>query len=955
MVKQLLFKKRRFALRCVLICTLCCLSMAVNARTWTIGTGGDFVDFNAAMSSSSVVDGDELKVLPGSVLSGNQMITKSVSIIGNGYDMESGTLSSSAQLQGNLQLMSDGIKVSSFVLNRWAASSPNSYYTSSLYIYASDVIVEKCLIDGYIRSNKYYDTENTIIRQCFISSALMANGASGWTVSNNIIACEYGSTSYSFSILSDLDDSVIDHNIICSLFYNNLDVKTYCINNVTSSTITNNILVHFQSNKQWEGTADGIITEECILNNTVMNNVFTGDAPNSNNRGGIYATTDIFDCGSTSITWSFFRYDTNLKLIPNSPAAGYATDGGDCGPWSGPYPYVIGGITSGTEPMVGNYKLDLNAVDTPSAGVFQSLLSLFTAMATNGIGSQISVSVADGDYDLNLDDSTYPVLQAFGEQVTSSTGTISMAAPTQATFNIKASALFLLGHYTEISAITSIIKERISLTHITVTVNDTPVIYDEFQVEANDLLALKNMYNAWGGTNWTTKKWSFENNGHSKDDFPGVTFDDNGRVTAIDLENNNLVGETFDIYSPQLSEVTSLNLSRNKLTGDISKIVPSMTKLQMLNLSYNRLTELTDPSAIVSSASVNLKSQNRVWKDATDEDKMLFTDNFYSLTPTVIKVSKSQPTISVPTLFTYDWEKLIYLRQLYAPEISYGNVYSYNSLSLDSPYQVYMMAQDTLVAMVFAYGTYKAKYSAYPAILHYEEGDADMTGETNVLDVQYMLNYILAPSTISYFNYSAANTYADQLINVQDIVKTVNIILNQPFYLYSRHKEKLQADMSEEMDNTATPTEGTAYTENGQIKVNAQKDLSAIDIELEGVTVDQVGQMLNQRDFQMIGRNTEWGCRFIIFSPTGKRIAADTVTALLRLSSQATLVGIQCSDPNAQEVLMTVTTTPTGIRETTREKTADDATYDLNGRRLTKDANIMKGIYVRQGQKFIVR
>ena len=48
----------------------------------------------------------------------------------------------------------------------------------------------------------------------------------------------------------------------------------------------------------------------------------------------------------------------------------------------------------------------------------------------------------------------------------------------------------------------------------------------------------------------------------------------------------------------------------------------------------------------------------------------------------------------------------------------------------------------------------------------------------DVLDVQHTLNYILA--TAQPFNYWAGNAYQDQIINVQDIVCTVNIMLGLP-------------------------------------------------------------------------------------------------------------------------------------------------------------------------------
>ena len=926
---------------------LCCLSVVVNARTWTIGTGGNFVDINAAMSSSNVVDGDELQFLPKTVLTTQQTVTKAVTITGTGYlnDDES-RLDRENNYDAYLTIESDDVTI-------------RFYRIGWVNVHGANTRIEHCYIDYWIDSkSSNYDTENTVIRSSFIGYGIYGYQmfavihTTEWTITNCIIGGRGGAYR-----LINLDNAIIDHNIIYSPYKEN----TYLINYVKNSEITNNIIV-CDGNRDYTFDANTLSeANNCIIHNNVISNTTALSRFPDNIRVANLAAVCTLEGGD-------IKNDIYFRLLDNSPAKGYATDGGDCGPWSGSSPYVVGGISSGTEPMTGNYKLDLNANDNPSGGVFQSLLSLFTAMGTNGIGLQMNVSVADGQYDLTIDDSTYPILQALAAQLIASTGTISMAAPTQAYFNMKVDNIFLVTHASEINNITSIfdtLKERISMTHITVLLNGTPIIYDEFQVEANDLLALKNIYQAWDGKNWTTKKWNFENNGRSKDDFPGVTFDDNGRVTAIDLENNGLAGELFPTYSPQLSELTSLNLSRNKLEGDLGLFVNEMGKLKKLNLSYNRLSSISKDLFFAEgiSYSINIKFQNREYIEVSPE-KANFTINVDTMPAMTVKLSREM-MFNVPSLFTYDFKYQqhrlnppLCVRQMTPPALDFatltynGSYYDDSGHSYSLNYSgLYTLPQDQRMVLVNEWAS-DVRYSAIPVIFHYVEGDADMTGETNVLDVQHTLNYILAPSTVTYFNYSAANTFHDQQINVQDIVKTVNIILNQPsvIYQYSRRTEA-----SAGMDSTTVPADGIVTIENSQVVVSAQKDLSAIDIELEGVTIDQVGMMLNQRDFQIIGRNTEWGSRFIISSPTGKSIPAGNAAALLRLSAQASLVSIQCSDPDAQEVLLTIGTTPTGIRETTREKTTDDATYDLNGRRITDDIPMTKGVYVRQGQKFIVR
>ena len=928
---------------------LCCVCMAVNARTWLIGTGGEFVDINAAMSNSYVEDGDTLQFLPKTVLNTQQTVSKAVTIIGTGYlNPDESSLDRTNNYDAYLIIESDDVTIRSFRMG-W------------VIIHGTNTRIEHCYVDYWVDINSFnYDTENAVITSSYIGFGIAGYNqlgviyeyAQNWVITNNIIGPRGGT----WKIIG-LDGATIDHNII----YSPSKASNYMVTNVKNSTFTNNIIVcdgsrdyTFDANTQKEAS-------NCIIrNNIISNKTDLSRFPDNKQVVNLAAVCTREGDDKTS--------DIYYRLLDNSPAKGYATDGGDCGPWSGARPYVVGGIPSETEPTTGNYKLDFNATDNPSAGVFQSLQSLFTTIEANGIASQTSVSVADGEYDYIISQDNYWQLPSVAKQVQGSTGTISMTAPKKATFNIKADETFLANHASEIDNITSsffaTFKEFVSLTNITVNINITPII-DEFQVEANDLLALKNMYNAWAGPNWMTKRWNFKNNGRSKDDFPGVTFDDNGRVTAIDLENNGLAGKMFPIYSPQLSELTSLNLSRNKLEGDLGIFVNGMGKMKKLNMSYNRLNSICQDLYFADniSYSINVRYQNREYLEGSPT-KANFTINVDTMSAMTLKLSREM-MFTVPSLFTYDFKYQQHrlsppfcVRQMTPPALDFakltyngdyygdlGHIYTLNYNG------IYTLPQDQRMVLVDEW-TDDVRYSALPVIFHYEEGDADMSGETNVLDVQYTLNYILAPATVSYFNYSAANTYSDQGINVQDIVKTVNIILHEPIIVV--HNSRLTGAVMG-MADTMAPSDGTIAIENRQVMVNAQKELSAIDVELEGVTVDEVGLMLNQRDFQMIGRNTDWGCRFVIFSPTGMSIPTGKATALLRLSSRADLVGIQCSDPQAQEVLMTIGTTPTGIRETTRERTADDATYDLNGRRVTDDIPTTKGVYVRQGQKLIVR
>ena len=101
-----------------------------------------------------------------------------------------------------------------------------------------------------------------------------------------------------------------------------------------------------------------------------------------------------------------------------------------------------------------------------------------------------------------------------------------------------------------------------------------------------DREALEALHNATGGPNWNC-----HNNWLS--DVPigewfGVTTDDNGHVTRLDLEENQLKGE----IPPELGNLARLewlDLSENQLKGEIPPELGNLARLEWLDLSENQL------------------------------------------------------------------------------------------------------------------------------------------------------------------------------------------------------------------------------------------------------------------------------------------------------------------------------------------------------------------------------
>ena len=906
---------------------------------WTIGELGDFADLNEAMEDDHVEDGHTIEVLSGTTMTGMQTISKAVSVKGSGYKAVNG--SRPIHFDGNLSVEADGVKLSGLSMKDY----------SCLYVRDDNLEIDHCYL-WLVQNDEDYYGDNLIVRASMIASGIWSYaGFEGWELYNNII----GTGLYSSApvVMLRAINTVVDHNIIYKYWPEN---NEHTVELAEEAVFTNNIVYSADGSSCLTYCADDVTVTNNIISDQYQSERFP------DNKFGCNNLSELFRCIGTP------QDETYWVLTEVSPAKDFATDGTDCGPWVGDDPYLIGGVEPFVEPLVpmeGDYTLNAQGIDNPQARTYKSLLSLFMAMNKNDIAGDMNIDVIQDNYYLTISDETLPVLQSLLGVLSATTAVINFSCNTTedkpAIFNFQMDNTFLYQHQQELQAITQQLYKlllRLKFTNVKIYINGNPEIFDDFQVEANDLLALKNMFQNWGGEGWT-QQWSFETNGRRRADFPGVTFADDGRVTGINLQGNNLEGVLFTVSVPQLSEVTSLNLSQNRLRGDVSRLVATMTKLRSLDLSYNQLAWITEPSAIANTCtSKNLKHQFRQYVEGQATDQPYVTD-ILSTDPQVILVCKQSVAMSLPSLLTYEYVSTKNLTLPSSPTAYLGSLSQEASTSnqtfiRNEGYRIWKLEQDALGVLNLPLYYYSNGYrhehvnggSAYPVQFHYTEGDADLSAYTNVKDVQLTLNYILAPQTVIDFNYSAANTYADQIINVQDIVATVNIILDN---------RGDQVSSARSNAPVYTDYDGEVYEQGGLLMLNTAKPVSAIDIELVGVSTNEVSLMLNYRDYQMMGRNTEQGSRYVIFSPTGKYITTNSPTALLRMSANGQPVAIECSDPSAQDVNISISSVVTGINDTSRlnsKEIISNEIFDLHGRRV---AQPRKGIYVSNGQKMVVR
>lgn len=484
-----------------------------------------------------------------------------------------------------------------------------------------------------------------------------------------------------------------------------------------------------------------------------------------------------------------------------------------------------------------------------------------------------------------------------------------------------------------------------------------------FRADADDMAALRVLYDACGGEGWS-KQWLVDAEVLASTNYPGVTFSPEGRVTAINiagygltgelpgegfslpelttltLNNNSITGLTAGLSLPELTALdlsnnhvselltsgfslpklatlnlsnnqlegelptealdlpalTTLNLSRNSLTGNVpASLLKECTLLKSLDLSHNRLTEVKTalPAGITS---LNLNNQHRVYGSSTQLHDLTELGEVEIGLKSTLEAAFGQNSLmeyshsgkSYATFDLYD----VALKEQYA-RLTYTQGY-YHLAFLNADYK---QPQDAELMMV-ASGGY-AKGSVQPVVVSYVEADANVDRLVDVLDVQHSLNYVVGEKGAEgLFCWSAANTFADELINIQDIVVTVNHVLSHTNAAAQTRARRMTAA-------ERAKAHGRLYVEDGYLCLTADTAVAALDVELQGASATQVRLMLAAANWQMVSRATDEGVRLVIFSPTGQTLPVGT-TRLLALRAEANPIAADAADAKAQALTIAV-------------------------------------------------
>lgn len=398
----------------------------------------------------------------------------------------------------------------------------------------------------------------------------------------------------------------------------------------------------------------------------------------------------------------------------------------------------------------------------------------------------------------------------------------------------------------------------------------------------------------------------------------------------------NLAAEelTLDGVTNTEGRVTAIQLANRGLTGTVPAGSLTLKKLTTVNFSGNSF------SAVEGAApdNVSLNIRNQKLDDVIDFKRGATTaQDVLAQLPSILCYDRSAGGTTSHFAFSATVDAWNFtLRE------------DNESLWLiDNSQCIYKDENGAVVACRSSYGD--ASGSTFNLRINFDEGDANFNGEVNIADLQTIINYIFDDmASGSAFNFTAADLFKDNRINVQDVVKEVDVLFAQ-----SDDEAPVKAMYGQQKQDDI---HASLRFEEGRLLLESDIPVTALDIT---VASDQAvsWQALQAMGFTVSTRNVNGGIRIIAYSMSGVEVPVGE-TAIATTTGSGTVLKATLSDKSSNTIGVYLNSTiPTNINDIDEASLEGASVYDLGGRKVAEKAaalhHLPKGIYVINGKKVI--
>lgn len=381
--------------------------------------------------------------------------------------------------------------------------------------------------------------------------------------------------------------------------------------------------------------------------------------------------------------------------------------------------------------------------------------------------------------------------------------------------------------------------------------------------------------------------WDMSQGEKSASKLKGVTLE-KGHVMALDLSNQQLKGD-LPATAFVLPKLESLNISHNQFKGNLGVLGRTLPALTSLDASYNGFTDVLPmlPAAI---KQLNISNQTI--------DKTITVDGSHFNINAIIP--------QLPTILAYDHEKQGYNTSEIGFQITQSDaddwyrkwgmkvIYKDGKLSVPfvtTPWEYRGESGDTLNAVKLING-WEIEGSYLKLKYIFEQGDVNFVPGIDASDVQATILYVFGGNLP--FNFTAADTYKDGIINVQDVVCTVNIILGKAASAARNYYASRSYDAgAENLQDTELAAQAGIYLRNGKIFLNTEVPVAALSIAASGNITWNLKQLGMEQATE--------GSSLVAYSLSGNTLPIGE-TLIGTYEGNAVITGISLADEEAKSI-----------------------------------------------------
>lgn len=403
-----------------------------------------------------------------------------------------------------------------------------------------------------------------------------------------------------------------------------------------------------------------------------------------------------------------------------------------------------------------------------------------------------------------------------------------------------------------------------------------------------DFQLLKAFYEEMGNGEGWYHQWTFGETAEDTRITRGIRMKDE-HVYAINLSSNGLRGGLSDKLF-KLPYLEILNLSNNQLACPIDSVLNEENidnyVLRELDISYNKLTgNIGSVGKTLKSLTTLDASNNKLTQVSPKLPTNLYNLNLYNQVMDTVSYKNlyaaavEDVEANQPNLLFYDHQAQSYTSfRKYDLRNTTGDSWQMylegfnGTVSISAPSQTYWLYKRPNGETVRLNSNNSDNYRAVVK-MQFDPGDVNFDTEVNVSDLQLTVDFAVEQVPKQIFNFTAADIQADDWVNVQDVVSIVNILLDQDI-----DPDQTSGAGTRSMASKESEAEAILFWRGNQLILKSERDVSAMDIAISDV--NDIRWQLNDTKYDYSISKRNGYIRIVHYSMDGKSIqAGETVIA----------------------------------------------------------------------------